>query len=555
MSNKIKQKRNYNLQLINSTIIPQYNNSIFNPDDNTLIYPISSNIIIHDLINDTKKIINNTDKNKISNLKILDKDKNYLLSINKNKFPKISIISLNPNYNSKYNNKIVYSKNIPIEENFSVSNIFLDRFRYNLFLIILSSVDTNVIYFFHIINITNNKYDIIPYGKLYNLEMEIIDFKCFYNDNLIICITRNSINYYKINLENKICEYYNHIKFHYKLLSYSLKIDRKNSLVAVLTGKGECLIYDKELNNISNITCRVQNEYFICDIFSDHNNSLCLSTNNGNIFIYKIEFYNDTYVFKVKNYIKYSLINKIINEKYLYNNALGNKINNNYKNIILNNKIFNNNTNIIYYNEKDDLILFTLNNGNSFIKSSLSSLINKNVNLEQLNIIYESNHTKNINNGIIIYNADSSNDKLYDDMIFTCSIDNQLIKKYYNYSLNKFSYYNFTFDYLFKEPNIYITSIRFHPKYGENILYAGDNKGCLYIIYKERNYQYQKFYLNKENNFNEIAIVSIIFSPDSDYIIYIGFNNGIQKLYDLSVDKNFNYYKLLSNGFLDKNEL
>ena len=552
MSNKIKQKKNNHLQLINSTYIPKYNNSVFNPDNNTLIYPVSSNIIIHDLMNNTKNIIDNIDTNEISNLKILDKDKKLLLSISKNKFPKINILSLNPNNN---HNKIIFTKIIPIEENFSVNNIFLDRFRYNLFLIILSSIDANIIYFFHISNINKNKYDIIPYGKLYKTDMEIIDFKCFYNDNLLVSITRNSLNYYKINLENKICEYLNNIKFHSKLLSYSLKIDRKNSLIAILTGKGECLIYDKEIKNISNIECPIKREYYINNIFSDYNNSLCLTTNNGNIFIYKIEFYNDTYVFKVKNYIKYSHLNKIINAKYQFNNILINNADNNYKNIVPFNENINNEARILYYNEKDDLIIITLGKGNSFIKASLSFLINKKDNLDELNIIYEFNHNKKINNGIIIYNADSSYDKLYEDIIFTCSNDNKLIKKYYHYSSNKFTSYYFDFNYLFKEPNTYITSIRFHPKYGEKILYAGDNKGCLYIIYKERNYQYQKFYLNKENYFNEISIISIIFSPNSDYIIYIGFNNGMQRLYDLSVDKNFNYYKLLSNGFLDKSEI
>ena len=320
-------------------------------------------------MNNTKNIIDNIDTNEISNLKILDKDKKLLLSISKNNFPKINILSLNPNNN---HNKIIFTKIIPIEENFSVNNIFLDRFRYNLFLIILSSIDANIIYFFHISNINKNKYDIIPYGKLYKTDMEIIDFKCFYNDNLLVSITRNSLNYYKINLENKICEYLNNIKFHSKLLSYSLKIDRKNSLIAILTGKGECLIYDKEIKNISNIECPIKREYYINNIFSDYNNSLCLTTNNGNIFIYKIEFYNGTYVFKVKNYIKYSHLNKIINAKYQFNNILINNADNNYKNIVPFNENINNEARILYYNEKDDLIIIALGKGNSFIKASLS---------------------------------------------------------------------------------------------------------------------------------------------------------------------------------------
>ena len=552
MSKKIMQNRKNNLQLINSTIIPKFHNCFFTSDDNNLIYSISSNIIIHNLSNNTKRIINNNKyKNKISNLKYLDKEKNLLLVINKSKFPIINILSLDSNYNIKNNNIFLYSKKIPIEENFSVSNIFIDRFRYNLFLIILSSIDKNILYFFHITNIEKNKYDIIPFGKLQNSELEITGFKSFYNDNLIICITRNSIIYYKLILEQKLCELTNNIKFQYKLLPYSLIIDRNNSLIAILSGTGESLIYDKDGNNICNIKCPIQKENFNFHLFSDYNNSICLSTNKGNIFIYKIDFYNETFVFKVKSYIKNIFINKIINEKYQYNKNI--YINDNQNKNIIPNNYKSNNIAIIYYNEKDDIIIFALNNGNSFLKSSLTNLINKNISKDK-NIIYEFNHSEKINNGIIIYNADSFNNK-YDNIIYSCSNDNKLIKKYYNYSSNKFYNYFFNFDYLFKESNVFITSIRFHPKYGQNILYAGDNKSCLYIIYKEKNYQYHKFYLNKENNFNEIAIISIVFSPENDYIIYIGFNNGMQRLYDLSVDKNFNYYKLLSNGYLEKNEI
>jgi hypothetical protein len=47
----------------------------------------------------------------------------------------------------------------------------------------------------------------------------------------------------------------------------------------------------------------------------------------------------------------------------------------------------------------------------------------------------------------------------------------------------------------------------------------------------------------------DCSIIFIIFLLENDYIIYIGFNNGIQRLYDLSIDKNFNYYKILTNIF------
>ena len=550
----IKHNLNYHLKLLNTTIIPKFCNCLYSSEENILIYPISSNLIIFNLTNDTKSIINSKDNNyKISNLKYLDKEKNLILTISKNIFPKINIISINnDNDNGNiFEGNLIYSKIIKIEKNFSISNIFIDRLRYNLFLIILTSIDKNMLYFFHITNIDIHKYDIIPFGKLNNLDQEIIDFKCFYNDNLIICITSNSLIYYKVNLEKQKCIYANQIKFQFRIIPYSLKIDRKNGLISVMSSKGESLIYDKNGNNVSKITCPIKNEYFNFQLFSDLNSKMFMTTNNGNIFIYKIDYYNDTYSFKPKKYINYSFVSQIIDEKCLYNPYDNFNKNINYENkSILGNK----NIEIINYNEKDDLILLTLNNGSILLQISFSSLINKNIKQDS-HIIYQINHSKNMNNGIIIYNSNPTINKSFDDIIFSSSNDNKLTKHYYDYNSNKFYNYYFDCSYLFKESDIHITSIRFHPKYPDNVLYAGDNKGSLYIIYKDKNYQYQKYYLNKKNLFVDFSIISISFAPDNDYIIYIGFNNGTQRIYDLSRDRNFNYYRELTSVYLTKNEV
>ena len=494
----IKQNLNHHLKLLNTTIIPKFYNCLYSPEENILIYPISSNLVIFNLTKDVKSIIDYKDNNnKIFNLKYLDKEKNLILTISKNIFPKINIISINnDNDNDNGNNlesNLLYSKIIKIEKNFSISNIFIDRLRYNLFLIILTSIDKNMLYFFHITNIDIHKYDIIPFGKLNNLDQEIIGFKFFYNDNLIICITSNSLIYYKMSLEKQKCIYANQIKFQFRIIPYSLKIDRKNGLIAVMSSKGESLIYDKNGNNISKITCPIKNEYFNFQLFSDFNNKMFMTTNNGNIFIYKIDYYNDTYSFKPKKYINYSFVNRIIDEKCIYNPNDNYNKNINYENkSILENK----NIEIINYNEKDDLILLTLNNGSNLLQISFSSLINKSINQDS-HIIYQINHSKNMNNGIIIYNSYPVINKSFDDMIFSSSNDNKLTKHYYDYYSNKFYNYYYNCSYLFKESNIHLTSIRFHPKYPDNVLYAGDNKGSLYIIYKDKNYQYQKYYLNK----------------------------------------------------------
>lgn len=92
-----------------------------------------------------------------------------------------------------------------------------------------------------------------------------------------------------------------------------------------------------------------------------------MTTNNGNIFIYKIDYYNDTYSFKPKKYINYSFVSRIIDEKCLYNPYDNFNKNINYENkSILGNK----NIEIINYNEKDDLILLTLNNGSILLQIS-----------------------------------------------------------------------------------------------------------------------------------------------------------------------------------------
>ena len=542
---------NHKLELINSTLIPKWYNCLYSSDKNTLIYSLSSNIVEYNLSTDTKKIINNKYISIISNIKYLDKDKNILLIINKSQFPIINILSIN-NKDIDKKNSFIYSKIIPVEENFNVSNVFIDRFRYNLFLILLSGINKNILYFFHLNNINNNQYSLIPIGKIQKLDMEIIDFKSFYNTDLIICTTRNSIIYYKMNLENQTCSLYKKVQFHLSIKSKSLKIDRKNGFISIITSKGDCFIYDKEGNNISQISCPFHNkEYFVFNIFSEFNNSLCLATNKGNILIYDIQYQNneEEYNFKIKILIKNTNINQIIKENYQIN-----KNDFNYKY----NQENNNNIEIIYYNESNNLIMLY---NNSLLSISLPDIINKKFNKKSIEV-YQNNHNQKINSGIIIYktshNQNVNIDLNFDNIIYTCSNNNILNSCYYNFPKNKFITQNFNFNYILPDGEINITSIRFHPKYPKDILYAGDSKGFLYIINKQRNFHYQKYNLNDINSENYLydnAINLIIFSHTSEYIIYIGFSNGLQKLYDLKVDKNFNYYKLLSNGFFDKNEI
>lgn len=117
----IKHNLNYYLKLLNTTIIPKFYNCLYSSEENILIYPISSHLVIFNLTNDTKSIINSKDNNnKIFNLKYLDKEKNLILTISKNIFPKINIISINnDNDNGNiFEGNLIYSKIIKIEKIF-----------------------------------------------------------------------------------------------------------------------------------------------------------------------------------------------------------------------------------------------------------------------------------------------------------------------------------------------------------------------------------------------------------------------------------------------------
>ena len=125
---------------------------------------------------------------------------------------------------------------------------------------------------------------------------------------------------------------------------------------------------------------------------------------------------------------------------------------------------------------------------NSLLSLSLSDIINKRCTKNSI-LLYQFNHNTKINSGIIIYKASqnhthntNNNDLDYDNIIYTCSNNNILNSCYYSYSNNKFISNKYNFNNILPKNETYITSIRFHPKYPNDILYLGDSKGCLYSI-------------------------------------------------------------------------
>ena len=94
--------------------------------------------------------------------------------------------------------------------------------------------------------------------------------------------------------------------------------------------------------------------------------------------------------------------------------------------------------------------------------------------------------------------------------------------------------------------NIYITALKLHPTY-MNKLFAGDNKGSLYLFdLKENIFQYKKYIANT------FAITSLSFDTKCEYIC-IGFDTGMNVLCDLNNE--CEYISKINDHFLSPNEI
>ena len=534
---------NNQIQLLDVIGIPT-NNLIFSSLNDTLVYNIGSNIIYYNLQKNTKTFLQYNTTNEISTFTYLDTKELILLSIDKSSKPLLNIWEL-PLFEE------IFTQEIQINSDFNISNIFIEKISSNLFVIIITSIDSNLLYILKHEKFFN--FNIIKIGQIPNLPIEIEGFKCFYDDVFLIFMMNNYLQYYLIDIQNifnnknEVIKLYKKIVFPFKLMG-NISISNKYSLVSLITSKGNCLLYNKKGDSVQSINPLDNDEYFTINHISGE--SLCLGTNSSKIYIYNLNDY------KLKYFIKDTVLNNIKLNFQLNNGSSNKKIKNNY------NK--NKNIEFINLNEKLDKIFIKMND-NSILLAPLTSLMDDSRGLFNFNslgntvCLYSYNHSRPIN-----YIEICNNYNEYETIIYTCSKDQTIIQYNINYSTNKLSnlYFNL-YDILNNHNilndnnyldnnnydnnnNIYLTIIKFHPFHNTK-LFAGDNNGYLYIF--DISYEYFQY---KKYTIDNYSIESLSFSREGN-LLCIGLITGKQAIYD--INKNFEFCLKLSENYLSQDEI
>ena len=520
MSNNNQQDSNQ-LTLLDILGFPS-DQMLFSFQSKSLIYSLGSSIIHFNLSTNSKTFVQYL-SNEIILLKYLDEQEKLLISIDNSLSPVICIWEL-PHFDQLYLKEIILSS----EKNFFISNIFLEQMYPDVYLMcITSKIGVNYLFVIKNENELNNGFSIELFGKITGINEEIFGFKIFYNCSDAIFLLEKNLVYYNIDLDQESMNEKFKIDFPFRLINNSLQISRDINIISFLTIKGNCLIYDQNGNNKPSIN-PIGQEYFIYNKFERE--SICLGTNNGKIYIYNI------YDNKPKYFINYNSILKIRHNYQL--NLLNSE--SDYYNYYTSEE-YDLGLKLIYLNEKYDEIFLRFKD-NSILLSPLSLLIkdtqdnnNNNNNLfsREQNYFYSFNHSKKVDDIII-----KDNKSL---VFYSCAKDQKIIKYNIEYETNKLinSFFNLkeilsnnkfsspsnnprnNYNDSDKGNSIYITVLKCHPLYS-NKLFAGDNKGFLYLFdTKENKFQYKR--LIQET----YEIVSLHFSPDGNFLS-IGFDTGCQ---------------------------
>ena len=515
-------EENKQLQLLDVLGIPIYSpnknnqgNIIFNHREKILIYTLGSNIIHYNIKKDSKTFLQYFSSN-ISYIKFINDLENILLIITNSSFPILSIWQI-PSFRG------LYSQEIITHQNFEVNNIFIEQLNPITYLILIINKNNNSDNFLYSLNILKNgKYDLKLFGKLKFVITQINGFSIFYNSNDLVFLMKHNLQYYSINMENEKCIMKKNLNFSFKLKENSLRISKIINILSVLTDKGNCLIYDQNGIDKSTINPLGQECFTTNEFFGD---SLCLGTSHGNIYVYNING------FKLNYMINYNDFSNIKNLSLINKNNINGKIN--IYNYSSDNEII-----FISLNERLDQI-FILFRENSFVFMSIEQLLNKekynyNINSLKINniIFYSFNHSKKILD--ICMNAKNKNNFNDNNIFYTCSKDNKLIKYYIDQNSDKLKNQYYDLDHIIstsKQKNNtknYFTILKTHPSF-RNKLFAGDNKGFLYIINlcMDSNNSILKY---RKYNIGSYEIIFLNFSHNGN-LLCIGFETGYQLIY------------------------
>ena len=492
---------------------------LFSFQTKSLIYSLGSNLIHYNLSTNSKTFVQYLSQ-EIILLKYLDPQEKLLVSIDNSPSPILCIWEL-PHFGQIFQREIL----ITSEKKFSISNVFLEQMYPDIYLIcITSKIGINYLFVLKNENDVNNGYNIELFGKISGINEEIYGFKVFYNCNDAVFLLEKNLVYYTIDIDQENMSEKYKIDFPFVLINNSLEISKYINIISFLTVKGNCLIYDQNGNNKPSIN-PIGQEYFISCRFERE--SICLGTNNGKIYIYNI--YNN----KPKYFINYNSILKIRRNYQLNNLNAVSEYHNYYTS-----EEYDLGVKLIFFNEKYDEIFLRFAD-NSILLSPLSLLIHKSPDdidtfSRYQDYFYSFNHSKKIDDIII---------KDKDNLVFyTCSKDQKIIKYNIEYETNKLlnSFFNlkeilsnnkfssqiqsnnnknnYNID---KDSTIFISVLKCHPVYS-NKLFAGDNKGFLYLFdTRENKFQYKRLILET------YEIVSLNFSPDGN-LLCIGFDTGCQ---------------------------
>ena len=501
--------KNINNNSVNNN---NHENIIFSQKEKSLIFSLGSNIIHYNLKKDCKTFLQYFSSN-ISVLKFISELENILLVITSSSFPLVSIWQT-PSF------QCIYSQELTTQDDFQVGQIFFEKINPITYLILITSQNNNINNFLYTLNLSKNgNFDISFIGKLKYIITKICGFGSFYNSNNIAFLMNYNLQYYSIDFKVGKCIMKKNINFSFKLKENTLKISKINNMLCVITEKGNCLIYDQNGENRTTINPLGQECFTSCEFCDD---SLCFGTSHGNVYVYNI------YGFNLRYMISYNDI-AIIKNMSLIN------VNNN---MTQNNKyIKDNEIMLVSLNEIFDQI-FIIFKDNIFVFMSIKKLVNN------TKFVYSLNLTKT--NTISFYSFNQSNKildlcmNLYEDNFinknirneanfYSCSLDNKLIKYYIDQNSDKLKNQYFDLNHLIStskqnnQTKNYFTVLKLHPLFTHK-LFAGDNKGFLYIINLSADNKFRKY------NIGTFEIVLINFS-ESGNLLCIGFETGYKLIY------------------------
>ena len=281
------------LQLLDILGIPISNNKntnqniIFSHKESSLIYTYGSNIIRYDLKNNSKTFLQYFTTNIIS-VKYLRDNLNILIVISVgDPCPILSIWKI-PSFQG------IFSQELIINNEFEIDNIYIEQYNSSTLLILIINKDDNEHYLF-VLNILNEeKFEINYFGKIKNILPKVIGFGSFYKSNDIAFLMNYNLQLFSIDLYKTQYSLKNNINFSFKLKENSLIISKITKFLSVLTEKGNCLIYDNNGINFSNIN-PIGQEIFTCSKFCEK--VLCLGSSIGNIYIYNTILQNINLIF------------------------------------------------------------------------------------------------------------------------------------------------------------------------------------------------------------------------------------------------------------------